>query len=150
MPSKHGVLTTGQPGKYQKPLSKDALKKWQPIPVFLPGKFHRQRSLVGYSPWVLKELDMTEQLGTAHSSTEGIRNLGFPGGSVVQNPPTNAGDAGLISRLGRSPGKGNGNPLQYPCLENSMERGDWRATVHGVAKSQTRLGMHASICQALF
>ena len=49
------------------------------------------------------------------------------------------GDAGSISGLGRSPGEGNGNPLQYPCLENPMDRGAWWATVHGVAKSQTWL-----------
>ena len=48
-------------------------------------------------------------------------------------------DAGLIPGLGRSPGEGNGNPLQYSCLENSKDREDWWATVHGVAKSQTRL-----------
>ena len=47
----------------------------------------------------------------------------------------NAGDTGLIPGLGRSPGKGNGNALQYSCLENSLDRGAWRATVHGVAKS---------------
>ena len=51
--------------------------------------------------------------------------MGFPGGSVVKNPPTNAGDMGLIPELGRSPGKGNGNPLQYYCLENPMDRGAW-------------------------
>ena len=59
---------------------------------------------------------------------------------VVKNPPANAGDtgdAGLIPRLGRSPGKENGNPLQDSCLENLMDRGAWWATVHGVAKSQT-------------
>ena len=50
----------------------------------------------------------------------------------------NAGDRGSIPGLG-SPGEGNDNPLQYSCLENSMERGAWRATVHGIAKSQTRL-----------
>ena len=49
----------------------------------------------------------------------------------------NAGGPGLIPGLGRSPGEGNGNPLQYSCLENSMDRGAWRATVHGVTKSQT-------------
>jgi len=49
----------------------------------------------------------------------------------------NAGDLGLIPGLGRSPGEGNGNPLQYSCLENSMDGGAWWATVHGVAKSQT-------------
>ena len=57
----------------------------------------------------------------------------FPGGSVLKNPPAD-GDAGLIPGLGRSPGIGNGNPLQYSCLENSMDRGACRATVHGVAK----------------
>ena len=51
----------------------------------------------------------------------------------------NSGDLGLIPGLGRSPGEGNGNPLQYSCLENPMDRGSWRATVHGVAKSRTRL-----------
>ena len=53
----------------------------------------------------------------------------------VNNLPVNAGDVGSIPRLGRSPGEGNGNPLQYSCLENPMDRGAWRATVHGVAKS---------------
>ena len=49
----------------------------------------------------------------------------------------NAGDPGSIPRLGRSPGEGNGNPLQYPCLENPMDGGAWQATVRGVANSQT-------------
>ena len=66
--------------------------------------------------------------------------LGFPGGSVVKNPPANAGDVGSSPGLGRSPGEGNGNPLQYSCLRgNLMDRGAWRATVHGVAMSQTWL-----------
>ena len=65
--------------------------------------------------------------------------VGFPGGSVVKNLPANAGDVGLISGLGRFPGVGNGNPLQYSCLENSMDRGAWWAEVHGVAERQTRL-----------
>ena len=59
---------------------------------------------------------------------------GFPGDTVVMNPPASAGDAGLTPGLGRSPGEGNGNPLQYSCLGNPMDRGAWRATVHGVAK----------------
>ena len=59
---------------------------------------------------------------------------------MVKNPPSNAGDAGvsgLMSGLGRSPGEGNENPLQYSCLGNPMDRGAWWATVHGVSKSQT-------------
>ena len=52
-------------------------------------------------------------------------NLGFPGGSLVKNSPANAGDVGLISGSGKSPVEGNGNPLQYSCLENSMDGGAW-------------------------
>ena len=62
---------------------------------------------------------------------------GFPGGSVVKNPPANAGDMGSIPGSGRSPGARNGNPLQYSCLENPMERGAWWAALHRVAKNQT-------------
>ena len=60
---------------------------------------------------------------------------GFPGSSVVKNPPANAGDLGLIPGSGKSPEGGNGYPLQYTCLENSSDRGAWWATVHGVAES---------------
>ena len=63
---------------------------------------------------------------------------GFPGGSVVKNLAANAGDAGLIPGSGRSPGRGYGNPLQYSCLENPMDRAQG-ATVHGVTKSWTWL-----------
>ena len=63
--------------------------------------------------------------------------MGFPGGSTVKNPPANAGDAGSISRLGRSPGGGPGSPVQYSCLENLMDRGASRATVPRVKKSDT-------------
>ena len=62
---------------------------------------------------------------------------GFPGSSDGKEFACNAGDPGLIPGLGRSPGEGNGNPLQYSCLENPMDGGAWRATVHGVAKSRT-------------
>ena len=68
--------------------------------------------------------------------------MGFPGGAVVKNLPADARDkrdVGSIPESGRSPGDGNGDPLQYSCLENSMGRGAWRATVHGVAESQTQL-----------
>ena len=59
---------------------------------------------------------------------------GLPGGSVVKNPPANAGDTASIPGSGISPGGGNGNPLQYSLLENPMDRGAWQATVHGVTK----------------
>ena len=66
--------------------------------------------------------------------------LGFPGGASAKEPTSsNAGDVGLIPGLGRSPGGGLGNPLQYPCLENPMVRGAWQAAVHGVSKSWTQL-----------
>ena len=61
--------------------------------------------------------------------------MGFPGSSVVKNPPARAGDAGLTPGLTRSPGVGNGNQLQYSCLENSMDRGAWCATVLEVTES---------------
>ena len=63
--------------------------------------------------------------------------MGFPGGSEVKASACNAGDLGSIPGLGRSPGEGNGNPFQYSCLENPIDRGAWWATVHEVAESQT-------------
>ena len=63
--------------------------------------------------------------------------MGFPGGSVAKNPPANAGDAGLIPGSGRSSGSGNGSPLQYSFLKNSMDREAWKATVCGVAELDT-------------
>ena len=60
--------------------------------------------------------------------------MGFSGVSVVKRLPANAGDMGLIPGFGRSPGGGNGNPFQYPCLDSLMDRGAWQATFHGVAK----------------
>ena len=64
---------------------------------------------------------------------------GFPGDSVVENPPASAGDIGSIPGSGRSPGEGNGNPLKYSCLENPMDRGAWWAIVYVVAKSRAQL-----------
>ena len=72
----------------------------------------------------------------------------FSGGAVLKNSLANAGDArntGLIPELERSPGGGNGNSLQYSCLENFMDRGTWRATVHGVTNSQTRPSTDACV-----
>ena len=74
--------------------------------------------------------------------------LGFSGDSVVENPFANAedmGDMGSIPRLGKSPGVGNGNTLQYSCLENSMDKGAWEATVYGIAKSHTQLSNFTSL-----
>ena len=94
--------------------------------------------------------------GTREPGAKWLRELVFlppasrfrpsQGALVVKIPPANVGDAtdvGSIPGLRRSPGEGNGNPLQYSCLGNPMDRGAWWATVHGVAKSQTRLSKHA-------
>ena len=74
--------------------------------------------------------------------------MDFPGSSVVKNPPASAGDAryaGLICALGRSPRGGHGNPLQYSCLENPMNRGAWWAIVPGVAQSRMWLSNGACV-----
>ena len=68
---------------------------------------------------------------------ETCKVMGFPGGLDGKESPCYVGDPGLIPGSGRSPGVGNSNPLQYPCLENSVDRGAWWATAHGVLKSQT-------------
>ena len=71
---------------------------------------------------------------------DAVNILDFPGSSVVKDLPANVGDvkdSGLIPELERSPREGNGNPLQYSCLENSMDRGAWQATAHEVTKNQT-------------
>ena len=73
------------------------------------------------------------------SSSSTMDQVGFPSSSDGKTSACNAGDPGLIPGQGRSPGEGNGNPLQYYCLENPMDRGAWQATVHGVTKSRTRL-----------
>ena len=68
---------------------------------------------------------------------QGMR-IGFPGGSTSKASACDAGDVGLVPGSGRPPGERNGNPLQYSCLENPMDRGAWRVTVCGVAKNRTR------------
>ena len=96
-----------------------------------------QGSLACYRAWVtnswIQLSDWTTMLMVLNIS------VGFPGGSDGKEPACNSGDPDSIPGLGRSPGKGNGNPLQYSCLENPMDRGAWPATVHGVAKSWTWL-----------
>ena len=74
---------------------------------------------------------------------------GFPGGSEVKVSACNVGDLGSIRGSERSPREGNGNPLQYSCLENPMDGGAWWATVHGVAKSRTQLSDFTSLSQSV-
>ena len=85
-------------------------RKWQPTPVFLPGESQGWRNLVGYSPWVAQNWTRLSDFTSFISLTSYFIT-----------------------------GEGNGNPLQYSCLENPMDRGAWWAMVHGVAESQTRL-----------
>ena len=122
-------------------------REWQPPLVFLPGEFHGQRSLVGYSPWSHKVLDTTEWL--IHT----MYNQGFPGGLVVKNLPANSGDLDLIPGSGSFPREGNGKPLQYSCLENPMDRGTWWATFHRIARESDltwRLNNHENVCPRHF
>ena len=81
----------------------------------------------------------SDQRSQNEDSNRSNVDKGFPGGSVVKNPPANARDLGSIPGLGRSSGEGNGNSLQYSCLGNPMNRGAWQATVYGVTKSWTQL-----------
>ena len=122
--------------------------------VFLPGKSHEWGSVMGYSPWGRKELDTTEQFSLSLSRNISLvyrRRICFCSSWSIQNrlvlfevciprwcsdeeAACNAGDTGLIPGSGRSPGEGNGNPLQYSCLGNPMDREAWWVIVHGVAE----------------
>ena len=100
------------------------------LPSEPPGK--PENTGVG-SLSLLQGIFLTQELN------QGLLPCDFPGGSDGKASACNTGDSGLIPELGRSPGEGNGNPLQYSCLENPMDRGAWWATVHRVPKSWTRL-----------
>ena len=102
-------------------------RKWHPTPVFLPGESQEWRSLVGCRLWGRTESDTTE----VTSQQQQQHNI--PRVSLQCRRP------GFNPGLGRTPGKGIGNPLQYSCLENPTDRGAQWASVHGVEKSQTRL-----------
>jgi len=107
-------------------------RKWQPL-QYSCLENSMDRGVAGYSPWDCKESDATERLSTH---------------MVIKNLPVSvweARDLGLISWTGRSPGEGNGNPLWYSYLENSMDREAWQAVVYGVTKSQTQLSMCAPL-----
>ena len=87
--------------------------------------------------WFFEKIDKTDKLlaGLTKKKQRKTKLLGFLRGSMVKNSPANAGDMDSIPGPGRSPGKGNGNPLQYSCLGNPMDRGAWQATVHQATKS---------------
>ena len=105
-------------------------RKWQPTLVFLPGKI----------PWTEK-YGRLQSMGLQKSQTL-LSNFTFTwlsSSSDSKDSVCNVGDPDSIPGLGRSPGEGHGTPLQHSCLENSMDRGAWRVTVHGVTKSWTRL-----------
>ena len=104
-----------------------------------------------FQEWPLKEKKQNFQASKKEKWDEKIKlkrrhDRDFPDGAVVRNSPASErdkGDVGSIPGLGRFPGVEIGNLLQYSCLENYMNRGDWLTTVHKVAKSQTQLSMHA-------
>ena len=115
-------------------------------------KFIRERGFQGYqrAPNLRTDTHLQATLAyTGHDhghrpqdSAGIVRAFGGQAVLVVENPPADAGhvrEVGLIPGLGRSPEARNGNPLYYPCLEKPMDRGAWRATVHGITKSRTRL-----------
>ena len=92
--------------------------------------FQATTPLTGH--WYIMSVTMSFSRGTKRYLP--YIGQGFPCGSVVKNPPANAGDACWIPRSGRSPGEGNDNPLQYSCLGNPMDRGVWWATVHEIPR----------------
>ena len=116
---------------WEDPLQKGKASHWSGK---YPLQYSRLENSLDNSPWGCKESDMTERLSLCFTSWRVV--LG------VKNPSANAGyvrNVGSVPGLGRSSGEGNGNPVQYSCLENPMDRGAWWAIVHWVAKSQTGL-----------
>ena len=131
-------------------------RKWQPTPVFLPGKSHGQKNLVGYSSWDCKESDTTERLtlsphflGSLQILTPVITKLlnclcvcflrGVPGGSDDKESTCQCRRFEFNPWIRKIPRRREWHPLEYSCLENPMDRGAWRAIVHGAAKSPTQL-----------
>ena len=141
-------------------------RKWQPTPVLLPGKSHGPRSLVGYSPWGLKESDMTDRLHFTSLTSYWLLFFFLalvPTFLSMEIHSTWDIAIKMLSHACFTPvnsicsqymyyiwwiytvhiGERNDNPLQYSCLENPMDRRAWQATVHGIPKSQTQLNTHA-------
>ena len=100
--------------------------------VFLTHRLRMLSRMGGRRPE--KEIHEEKHAPQAPCALEPRGHPGFPGGSVGKESACNVGDQGSILGLGRSPGEGNGNPFQYSCLENLMDRAAWQATVHGVAR----------------
>ena len=119
-------------------------RKWQPTPVFLPRESCGQRGWWAAIYGVALNWTGLKRLSSSSRQFESII-LWFPGGSDNKASACHVADLSSIPRLGRSPGEGNGNPLQYSCLENPMDRGAWWAIVHRVTKSQTRLSEFTSL-----
>ena len=124
-------------------------RAWQPTPVFLPGESHGPKSLVGYSPWGRTESDPTEvtiymcvcvyiYIYMNIQWIKKSRIMWYNIGLVVKQSACNTGDLGLIPGLRRSPGEGNGYPLQYSCLENPMDIEAWWASPWGHRGGQDR------------
>ena len=110
---------------------------------------HLPRTLEAMVSQMIKNLPAVQETQVWSLGQDDLLKKGFPDGSEVKVSACNAGDLGSIPGLGRSPGEGNGKPLQYSCLENPMDGGAWWATVHGVSKSRTWLNdftfTHSSI-----
>ena len=115
-------------------------RKWQPTPVFLPGESQGRGSPMGCRLWGRTELDTTDVTQQQHHFLQGIFpaqglnpgllhllrwQRGFPGGSDGKASARNAADPGSVPGSGKSPGEGNGNPLQHSCLEHPMDGGAW-------------------------
>ena len=123
-------------------------REWQPTAVFLPGEFHGRKSLVGYSLWSRKQLDMTERL-TLYPPLSHPTPVLLPGEShgrrsLVGCSPWGREKSDMTERLPfhfslSCIGEGNGNPLQCSCLENPRDGGAWWAAVYGFVQSRTRL-----------
>ena len=121
-------------------VTRDVTRPWSVIRQWMPVIL---LSVVGQISYGLEELYEQKAMNRSFANLciwSALNELWiFPGSSAVKNLPADAGDVHSVPGLGRSPGEGSGNALQYSCLGRPMARGAWQATVHGVAKSQTQL-----------